>query len=425
MGDRKVMSLINKMLQDLDARGTPGAESFPSQIRPVARERASLGDRFDSRSAAMAFAGVAVCAFGAALWFGWSHYRHAQAPARPAAVAAAPAKAAAPSPAPAPAAMQASQGMTGTITMGPANAAASAPPAAPLPVPAPVAAAAAPKSVAGFEPDSDEARAARQAIMAELQARMSASSKPAAIAHASTRAEKRKALAEAREAKSARHAKAGADKLAASAAVKGKRGAQGVQGMQGMENPAPQRAEGEYRHALTALQDGRMTEALAALEQALKIDPSHDAARQTLVGLLIEARRSDDAIRHLQAGLALDVRQPSLAMLLARLQIERGGSGIDTLMRTLPYAGSNADYHAFLAGALQREQRHREAAEQYQAALRAAPANGVWWMGLGMSLQAEKRNAEALDAFQRARISGMLSVELQAFVERRLQMLAR
>jgi MSHA biogenesis protein MshN len=411
MGDRKVMSLINKMLQDLDARGTPGAESFPSQIRPVARERASLGDRFDSRSAAMAFAGVAVCAFGAALWFGWSHYRHAQAPARPAAVAAAPAKAAAPSPAPAPAAMQASQGMTGTITMGPANAAASAPPAAPLPVPAPVAAAA--------------ARAARQAIMAELQARMSASSKPAAIAHASTRAEKRKALAEAREAKSARHAKAGADKLAASAAVKGKRGAQGVQGMQGMENPAPQRAEGEYRHALTALQDGRMTEALAALEQALKIDPSHDAARQTLVGLLIEARRSDDAIRHLQAGLALDVRQPSLAMLLARLQIERGGSGIDTLMRTLPYAGSNADYHAFLAGALQREQRHREAAEQYQAALRAAPANGVWWMGLGMSLQAEKRNAEALDAFQRARISGMLSVELQAFVERRLQMLAR
>jgi MSHA biogenesis protein MshN len=46
-------------------------------------------------------------------------------------------------------------------------------------------------------------------------------------------------------------------------------------------------------------------------------------------------------------------------------------------------------------------------------------------MGLGMSLQAEKRNAEALEAFQRARASGTLSVELQAFVERRLQMLAR
>jgi MSHA biogenesis protein MshN len=91
----------------------------------------------------------------------------------------------------------------------------------------------------------------------------------------------------------------------------------------------------------------------------------------------------------------------------------------------LPYAGANPDYHAFLAGALEREQRHREAAEQYQAALRLAPGNGVWWMGLGMSLQADKRNAEALEAFQRARTSGMLSAELQAFVERRLQQMGR
>jgi MSHA biogenesis protein MshN len=226
-------------------------------------------------------------------------------------------------------------------------------------------------------------------------------------------------LAEARKAKASRQTKAGTGADTYAAAARGKRGAAGVQEV------APQRAEGEYRHALSALQDGRMTEALAALEQALKLDPAHDAARQTLVGLLIEAKRTDDAIRHLQTGLALDPRQPSLAMLLARLQIERGGSGIDTLTRTLPYAGNNADYHAFLAGALQREQRHREAAEQYQAALRSAPANGVWWMGLGMSLQAEKRNAEALEAFQRARASGALSADLQAFVERRLQMLAR
>jgi MSHA biogenesis protein MshN len=331
--------------------------------------------------------------------------------------------------------------MRGTITLGPGNPAASA---LAVETPAPAAApvvrhaqaadrfdaplakaasvqpaaqpAAASKSVAGYEPDSDEARAARQAIMAELQARVKvAAPAPVVSAHESRREAKQRKLAEERERKAAHRAEAEQSALAA----KGKRGAQGVQ------ESAPQRAEGEYRRALTALQDGRMTEAVAALEQTLTRDPSHDAARQTLVGLLIEARRPDDAIRHLQAGLALDPRQPSLAMLLARLQIERGASGIDTLTRTLPYAGNNADYHAFLAGALQREQRHREAAEQYQAALRAAPANGVWWMGLGMSLQAEKRNGEALDAFQRARASGTLSGELQGFVERRLQQLGR
>ena len=102
-----------------------------------------------------------------------------------------------------------------------------------------------------------------------------------------------------------------------------------------------------------------------------------------------------------------------------------GGSGIETLTRTLPYAGANPDYHAFLAGALQRQQRHREAAAEYLAALRSAPANGVWWMGMGISLQAEKRNSEALEAFQKAQASGVLSAELQAFVERQIRQLGR
>jgi MSHA biogenesis protein MshN len=130
-------------------------------------------------------------------------------------------------------------------------------------------------------------------------------------------------------------------------------------------------------------------------------------------------------MRQLQLGLTLDPRQPAMAMLLARLQIEGGGNGIDTLTRTLPYAGNDPDYRAFLAAALARQQRHREAAEQYQQAVRAVPGNGVWWMGLGMSLQAEKRNGEALDAFQKARASGTLSQELQAYVERRIQQLGR
>jgi MSHA biogenesis protein MshN len=112
-------------------------------------------------------------------------------------------------------------------------------------------------------------------------------------------------------------------------------------------------------------------------------------------------------------------------MLLARLQIERGASGIETLTRTLPYASGNGDYQAFLAGALQRQGRHLDAAEQYQAALRSAPGNGVWWMGLGISLQAEKRNPEAQGAFRRAQAAATLTPELQAFVERKLQQLSR
>jgi MSHA biogenesis protein MshN len=253
-----------------------------------------------------------------------------------------------------------------------------------------------PQDVAPMEPDSAEARAARRALAQALAARGKSVKKTSAALLAAARA-----------------------------AARDDAGATGKHGAQGRQETGAQRAEGDYRRALASLQEGRMTETVAALEQALKYEPTHEAARQTLVGLLIEANRTDEAMRQLQLGLTLDARQPAMAMLLARLQIERGGNGIDTLMRTLPYAGNDPDYHAFVAAALARQQRHREAAEQYQQAVRAMPSNGVWWMGLGMSLQAEKRNGEALDAYQKARASGALSEELLGFVERRIQQLGR
>jgi MSHA biogenesis protein MshN len=113
-------------------------------------------------------------------------------------------------------------------------------------------------------------------------------------------------------------------------------------------------------------------------------------------------------------------------MVLARLQLEKGGpAALDTLLATLPYAGNNAEYQGFLAGVLQRDQRHAEAAQHYRDALTLAPNNAVWWMGLGISLQAEQHLPEAREAYTQARVKGGLTPELKAFVERRLEQLAR
>jgi MSHA biogenesis protein MshN len=407
------MSLINKMLQDLDARGTPKDGELPGQVKPVERPPYRPNRRLIVAAVGGAVAAVALG------WLGWSQLHRAPRP-----VAAVPAPVAAVKMAPVVTGpVQAAPVVTGPV-QAPVAAPVEASPAvdkaedAPAPkhmtraerraerkrlaeekAAARKAAKTAPvraQDVAPMEPDGEEAREARRAMAQALAARGKSAKKTSAQMVAAARA--------------AAHDEA---------APKGKRS------VQGRQESGAQRAEGEYRRALASLQEGRMIETVAALEQALKYEPKHEAARQTLVGLLIEANRNDEAMRQLQLGLTLDPRQPAMAMLLARLQIERGGNGIDTLTRTLPYAGNDADYRAFLAAALARQQRHREAAEQYQQALRAVPSNGVWWMGLGISLQAEKRNGEALDAFQRARASGGLSQELQGFVERRIQQLAR
>ncbi len=127
----------------------------------------------------------------------------------------------------------------------------------------------------------------------------------------------------------------------------------------------------------------------------------------------------------LREALQLSPGQSGFTMALARLQVDRGNNqaAIDTLQKGIAYAQGNADYHAFLAALLQREQRHDEAIAQFRAALGLKPQSGVWLMGMGMSLQALNRNTEAGDAYRRAKSSGTLKPELQAFVDQRLQQL--
>ena len=186
-----------------------------------------------------------------------------------------------------------------------------------------------------------------------------------------------------------------------------------------------QRADQFYREALALRSQGRMGEAQTALEEALRIDPRHLGARQALLGMFVDGKRYAQAEQVLQDGLALNLAPPVLAMALARLQIERGdqATALLTLEHYLPQAQDNADYRAFYAALLQRGERHAEAIAHYQAALRGQPNRALWWMGLGISLQAEKRGAEAEQAFSRARATPGLSPELQAFVEQRLKQL--
>ncbi len=193
------------------------------------------------------------------------------------------------------------------------------------------------------------------------------------------------------------------------------------------EVSSQQQAEGEYRQASMLQQQGRSGEAIAMLEQAMKSDPLHAAARQSLIALLLENKRHDEAMRWLQQGLSLDLNQPGLAMILARLQVEKGNlpRAIETLQRSLPHAADKADYLAFLAALQQRGAHHKEAAELYQRALKQDPQNALWWMGLAISLQGDGRNKEAIDAYGRAKTANGLSPELLAFVEQKLKELQR
>ncbi|HXU92169.1 MAG TPA: tetratricopeptide repeat protein [Gallionella sp.] len=186
-----------------------------------------------------------------------------------------------------------------------------------------------------------------------------------------------------------------------------------------------QQADAEFRRGVALMQQGRIAEAIGGYEAALQLDAGHHAARQALVALLLEGKRGADAERVLQEGLKIGPDQIGFAMLLARLQVERGAvdQAMATLDKSLPYAGNLADYQAFIAALFQRQGRHKEAVDHYQLALQLVPNNGVWLMGYGISLQGLQRNTDAKEAFMRALDSQTLSPELQKFVQQKLKVL--
>lgn len=184
-----------------------------------------------------------------------------------------------------------------------------------------------------------------------------------------------------------------------------------------------QLADAQFRKGVVLMQQGRVSEAMAVYEEALRLNADHDAARQALAVLLLEGKRGADAERVLQEGLENKPEHTGFAMLLARLQVEHGADeqATATLKKHLTYAARQADYQAFLAALLQRQSLHEEAIAHYQAALKIAPGNGIWLMGYGISLQAVKRTDDARIAFRQALETNNLSPELRAFVQQRLK----
>jgi MSHA biogenesis protein MshN len=186
---------------------------------------------------------------------------------------------------------------------------------------------------------------------------------------------------------------------------------------------ANEAAENEYGKAIAALRRGANTEAMTALQTALRFDANHVSARQALLSLLVRQQRLAEAQAVAEEGLAVDPSQSGWAMAVARLQLEAGklAEAADTLSRHARYADQNADYQAFYAILMQKQKRFKESVERYRTALALRPAESRWWYGLGMSLEADQQFPEARTAFLRAREAGNLPADLASGVERHLR----
>lgn len=184
-----------------------------------------------------------------------------------------------------------------------------------------------------------------------------------------------------------------------------------------------ERAEVEYRNGVAAYKQGHTAEAAAQFKAALREEPRHLAARQTLLSMQAEQGQWQEVQSILRQGLDLMPEQVSWAMALARIQVENGKlqDAWETLQRHMVHADRNAEYQGFAGVLLQRMQKPREAIYHYHVALQLKPAESRWWLGLGLALEADNRTAEAREAFQRARSTTGLTPQMAEVIDRKLR----
>lgn len=184
-------------------------------------------------------------------------------------------------------------------------------------------------------------------------------------------------------------------------------------------------AETHFRRAALLLNHGRVSEAEEQLVAALQVDPRHGAARQAYVSLLLEQRRISTARRVLQEALALEPAQATFALALARIHAaERDyAAALAVLDRAAPVGQGAADFQAFRGAMLQRLGRHEEALLAYQNAVRDGTPPATVWIGYAISLEAVGKRSEAALAYRRALTVGPIAAEARDYAESRARAL--
>lgn len=178
-------------------------------------------------------------------------------------------------------------------------------------------------------------------------------------------------------------------------------------------------AEQSLRKAHDLLEQGRDAAALDTALQALKLDPMNAQARRFATSLSLDQKLVEQAQILIDDGLKQDPNDGELSFLKARQLALQGQSepALDVL-RTIDRP--TPEMQGLQAGLLARTGQYAPAVVAYGQALKQRPNNATWWLGLGVALQAQGQSAVAKEAFGRARRLGTLSADVQAWLEQQM-----
>lgn len=180
------------------------------------------------------------------------------------------------------------------------------------------------------------------------------------------------------------------------------------------------------KEALNKMRVGATNEAMAMLQKQLhsKSDSIHSG--KLLISLLLSQQRFVEADQLLQQIQAAFPKHIGLMVMKARmhLQSDEPAKALAYLQQQRPPLLEYPTYYEMQATAAQRSGDYQLARKTYASLLRVDGSRADWWFGLAVAFDAQAENNHALVAYQRALGQRGLTRTLQDYANRRVGELA-
>jgi tetratricopeptide (TPR) repeat protein len=156
-------------------------------------------------------------------------------------------------------------------------------------------------------------------------------------------------------------------------------------------------------HAARARAAGQIGQAVAALRQAIALDPQKPEPVFELGVLLLNSGRAREALPYFDRVRALQPRfvHVHVARGIALEQVARNPEAAAAYQEAIRLAPANAEAHARIGALLKLQDRQTEAAESFRKAAKLAPNTSVGRLCGAYALEMEGRYDEALAALRR------------------------
>lgn len=180
-----------------------------------------------------------------------------------------------------------------------------------------------------------------------------------------------------------------------------------------------------YQEALDLANLGNIYGAYQKAQMALDYNIENHDARKMYILSALNLGKKTVAINALDRGLLISPGMLSYIKIKAELLVseDRTLEALELLLTQSPPVEIEDEYYAFIAAIQQKLGNHEQAIKLYLDLVKISPNNGEYWAGLGVSFDSQGDERQAYAAFVKAQKIGGLDLNLQNYVAERIRVL--